>query len=293
MTRLGDAVDPSAAATVPETAGPPALAVSQSAGILSETGSFINELSFDFDIEGDGSQGRGRVSITPMMWSSGALPRPSILLTVADCVAGVPAMHVSSPNLAVTLDMAVRIVADDVGPELEVTSDVLKRGRNIVASEVRFTNAGTDELVALCYLTFMASPRPQDVSPPIPEGMAFRGSLPVDFARRVGLRTVAPGVTELDRRRFVVQASDTLQGGIVALLGETAAESLTGMPALDLDVRFLAGVRVGPGRATAVMIGDGLVRAEVRDVGGDDRLAALVIARVADGPGRRPSPPGR
>jgi acyl-coenzyme A thioesterase PaaI-like protein len=293
MTRLGDAVDPSAVATAPTADGPPTAATGPSAGILSETGSFINELSFDFGVEGDGSHGTGRASITPMMRSSGSLPRPSVLLTIADCVAGVPAMHVSSPNLAVTLDMVVRIVADGADPELDVTSDVLKRGRNIVASEVRFTNAGTDELVALCYLTFMASPRPQDVSPPIPEGMAFRGSLPVDFAQRVGLRTVAPGVTEVDRRRFVVQASNSLQGGIVALLGETAAESLAGMPVVELDTRFFAGVRVGPGRATAVMIGDGLVRAEVRDVGNDDRLAALVVARVAEGPGGRPSPPGR
>jgi acyl-coenzyme A thioesterase PaaI-like protein len=67
----------------------------------------------------------------------------------------------------------------------------------------------------------------------------------------------------------------------VALLGELAAESLTQRPVLDLDIRYLSAVRKGPGRATAVSLGGGLVRAEVRDVGMDNRLAALVTARVA------------
>ena len=185
------------------------------------------------------------------------------------------------PRLAVTLDMVVRIVADGMGPELDITSDLLKKGRNTVASEVRFTDAGTDRLVALAYLTFMTSARPEDLSPPVPDGMVCRGSLPVGFPERVGIRTIAPGITELDRRPFVEQASGSLQGGMVTLLAETATESLTGRPVVELDARFFTGVRVGPGQASAESVGDGLVRVEVRDVGNDGRLAALVTTRVA------------
>jgi acyl-coenzyme A thioesterase PaaI-like protein len=116
--------------------------------------------------------------------------------------------------------------------------------------------------------------------------MRFTGTLPVTFPERVGLRIISPGVTELDRRPFVVQAAGSLQGGMVALLGETAAESLTGRPVVELDARFFTGVRVGPGRATAEVVGDGLVRVEVRDIGNADRLAALVTARVAGPPPR-------
>ena len=50
---------------------------------------------------------------------------------------------------------------------------------------------------------------------------------------------------------------------------------------LDLDVRYLSAVRFGPGRATATALGGDLVRVEVRDAGSDDRLAALIFARVA------------
>ncbi len=256
---------------------------------LSETGSFINDLSFQFHVVDAGSHGTGRATITPGMRSSGTLARPSVLLTIADCIAGVPAMHASTPRLAVTLDMVVRTVAPAMDAELDVTSDLLKKGRNTVGSEVRFTNAGTDELVALAYLTFMASARPEDLSPPIPDGMAFSGSMPVSFPERVGIRAVAPGITELDRRPFVQQASGSLQGGMVTLLGETAAESLTGQPVVELDARFFTGVRVGPGRATAELVGDGVVRVEVRDAGNEDRLAALVVARVSGSPGRGPA----
>jgi acyl-coenzyme A thioesterase PaaI-like protein len=266
MTRLDDPAD----------AAPPV--------ILSETGSFINDLWFEFDVTDQGTHGEGRASLTPTMESVPSLVRPSVLLTIADCIAGVPAMHVASPRLSVTLDMVVRIVAPATGPELAMTSDLLKKGKNTVASEVRFTDAGSQELVALATLTFMASPRPQDISPPILDGMVMHGSMPVPFPERVGLRTLAPGVTEVDRRPFVEQAAGSIQGGIVALLGETAAQSLTGRPVIELDARFFTGVRVGPGRATAEAVGADLVRVEVRDGGSADRLAALVFARV--GPAR-------
>ncbi len=49
---------------------------------------------------------------------------------------------------------------------------------------------------------------------------------------------------------------------------------------IDLDTRYLTAVRVGPGRATATAVGPDLVEVEVRDVGMDGRLAALVTARL-------------
>jgi len=50
---------------------------------------------------------------------------------------------------------------------------------------------------------------------------------------------------------------------------------------VDIDVRFLAAVRVGPARATAEVLGGGRVRVEVRDRGRGDRLTATLMARVA------------
>jgi acyl-coenzyme A thioesterase PaaI-like protein len=110
--------------------------------------------------------------------------------------------------------------------------------------------------------------------------MHVHGDLPSGFDRAVGVLEQAPGVVEVPRRPFVEQASGSLQGGVVALLGEAAAQSLTGRPVVDLDVRFLSAVRAGPGRATATALDDELVRVEVRDVGRGGRLAALAMVRA-------------
>jgi acyl-coenzyme A thioesterase PaaI-like protein len=245
---------------------------------------FVSEIPFGFELADDGVTMRGDATLSDALRSPGsALPRPSVLATIADCIAGIPACFVTTPALAVTLDIAVRMVADRCGDDLVVAGEIVKPGRSTVASEIRFSDATTASLVAVTYVTFMASPRPQDQAPPLQRGMRTTGSMPAPFPDYVGTRHLAPGVAEVDLTPFVMQASRSLQGGVVAMLGEVAAESLTGSPVVDLDIRYLSAVRVGPGRATATAMGGGLVRVDVRDAGSDDRLAALIYARVAAG----------
>jgi acyl-coenzyme A thioesterase PaaI-like protein len=243
---------------------------------------FVNDIPFGFELAADGIGMVGDATISDALRAPGsALPRASVLATIADCVAGVPACLSTAPRLAVTLDIVVRNVAERCGDRLEIAGEVVKQGRSTVAGEVRFSDAETQELVALSYVTFMASPRSQDNAPPMLRGMRTAGSMPIPFPDHIGLRIVEPGVTEMDLVHFVMQASQSLQGGAVGLLGEVAAESLTSSPVLDLDVRYLSAVRIGPGRGTATRLGRDLVRVEVRDVGSNDRLAALIFVRVA------------
>jgi acyl-coenzyme A thioesterase PaaI-like protein len=243
--------------------------------------SFVGQIPFGFTVAEGGLAMSGDAEVTDMLRSipSGP-PRASVLATIADCMAGIPACIVTAPSLAVTLDIAVRVVADHCGEVIDMTGEIVKRGRSTVAGEVRFIDAHTDDLVAISYVTFMASPRPQDLAPPLSWAMRTTGSMPVAFPDFVGVRVLADGVTEVDLTPFVMQASGSLQGGIVALIGEIAAESLARTPVLDLDIRYLSAVRVGPGRATAALIGPNLARIEVRDIGSDDRLAALIFARM-------------
>ena len=180
-----------------------------------------------------------------------------------------------------TLDIAVHNVATRCGDRLEIAGEIVKQGRSTVAGEVRFTDAGTGDLVAHTYVTLMASPRPQDLAPQVRRSMRTTGSMTIPFPEFVGVRTVAPGVAEIDLVDFVKQASQSLQGGLFGLLAEVAAETLTHAPVLDLDIRYLSAVRVGPGRATAALLGDDLIRVELRDGGSDNRLASLLLIRVA------------
>jgi acyl-coenzyme A thioesterase PaaI-like protein len=242
---------------------------------------FLTGIPFSFGIAEDNMTAAGDATISDALRSVGSsLPRPSVLATIADCVAGIPAGLMIVPTLSVTLDIVVRIVAPG-GDRLEMKGELVKVGRSTVAGEVFFYDAQTMATVAYSYLTFMGSPRPQDHAPPFTRGMRTVGSMEEPFPEHVGAHILEPGVVEIERTPFVVQAAGSLQGGIVALIGEMAAESLLGSPVIDLDVRYLSAVRVGPGLATATALGDGVVRVEVRDQGRDGRLTSLITARVA------------
>jgi acyl-coenzyme A thioesterase PaaI-like protein len=246
--------------------------------------SFVSAIPFRFELSDDGLHMQGDARIPDELRAvDSRLPRASVLATIADCIAGIPACLVTAPRLAVTLDIAVRLVAEPRGDDLTLEGEIVKQGRSTVASEVRFSDAQTDQLVASSYVTFMASPRPQDQAPPLLKGMQTLGSMPVALPDYVGARITRPGEVEVDLTRFVMQASSSLQGGVVALVGEMAAESLCRSPVLDLDIRYLSAVRVGPARATARRLSRDTVRVEVRDLGNDDRLAALTFLRVAPG----------
>jgi acyl-coenzyme A thioesterase PaaI-like protein len=246
---------------------------------------FVGDIPFGFDVGDDGVHMAGDATITDALRSPGSgLPRPSVLATIADCMAGIPACMVTAPQLAVTLDIAVRITAAHCGDRLVLDGEIVKQGRSTVAAEVRFSDARTNALVATSYVTFMGSPRPQDQAPLLLRGMRTTGSMAIPLPDYVGIRTPSPGIAEMDLTPFVMQASSSLQGGAVALLGEVASETLTLSTVLDLDVRYLSAVRVGPGRATASALGADHVRIEVRDQGSADRLAALIVTRVAPAP---------
>jgi acyl-coenzyme A thioesterase PaaI-like protein len=254
-------------------------------------GTFLSAIPFSFGIAEDNMTAAGETTITEQLRAPGSpFPRPSVLATIADCVAGVPAGLMITPRLSVTLDIVVRLITPARGENLEMRGEIVKKGRSTVAGEVFFFDAETMAPVAYSYLTFMGSPRPQDHPPAFSRGMRTPGMIELPFPEHVGASIIEPGVVEMECTPFVVQAAGSLQGGAVALLGELAAETLTGSPVIDLDIRYLNSVRVGPGRATATLLGQGVVRVEVRDQGRDNRLTALVLARVAPAAPVPPAP---
>lgn len=242
---------------------------------------FVADLPFCCRLADDGTM-RGELEVVDELRAPGsAAVRPAVLATVADVFDGILASRWTAPRLALTLDIDVRTVAPAIeGDRLSATGRLLKAGRTIIATETEFVDPTSGSLFATAYLSFMASPRPQDLSPGPMVGHRPLGRLHRPLEQHVGARVLGPGVVEVDHVPFVVQPSGTLMGGVVALLGEMAAESAAGRPVRDLDVRYLSAIRVGPARATASALGDGQLRVEVRDSGNDDRLAARVSARI-------------
>src|SRR5665213_1838192 len=92
---------------------------------------FLTEIPFSFGIAEDNMSAAGDATITDALRSTGSpLPRPSVLATIADCVAGIPAGLMIVPTLSVTLDIAVRIVAPATGNRLQLRGELVKVGRS-------------------------------------------------------------------------------------------------------------------------------------------------------------------
>ena len=239
---------------------------------------FVNDLGGWYRLEGEHCTGEFQVT-DEMLGPDGAV-RASILATQADMIGGALANRASAPRVPLTVDLTVhRVEAVGVGI-VAMVARVLKAGRRTVVTETAFVAGGERPLV-VSQATFMPSPNPVDQQPFVGDRDGGRPSLSRAFPDQLGIRVVAPGVTELDRLPYTMQPTGTIQGGAVAAVAEVAAETASGAAVLDLDVRFLAAVRAWPARAVAEVLGGGRVRVEVRDRGNGDRLTATLLARVA------------
>lgn len=259
-------------------------------------GHFIGSLGFRYELD-EGGGARGTTEITPhLRMADTPWPNVSALLTFADVLIGVLASRRTAPRISITSDLSVRVFAPfPADGRVEMTGRLIKTGRSVSVGETECRSASGGPVLARALGTFTASPRPVDEAPDGVPALQERFQvepqpLSEPFADRVGIRVVTPGVAEMALRLDLMNATESLQGGLVALLGEVAAQTGATEAAgrthvVDhLDVRYLAAARVGPFRAEAdVEASDGVrsdVRVEVRDPGKENRLAALVLART-------------
>jgi acyl-coenzyme A thioesterase PaaI-like protein len=241
---------------------------------------FIADIGFTQRAQGDDVV--GELVVTPHLRVPGTdYVRPSVLATVADVLTGVVASRATAPRVALTADLTVHTLAVSATDRLTMVARLLKVGRTLVIGEACFTAAGREQPVALSEVSFMASPRPQDVIPLPPLDRTFdEGSFDRPFHEQLGARVVAPGIVEMDRDPYVLQPAGTIQGGAVALLVELAAATLADRVVTTLQIRYLSAVRIGPARTSAHALNADTVRVEVRDAGNADRLTAVAVARV-------------
>ncbi len=241
---------------------------------------FIARLGVSYRLDGEVVTGRFEVTDEVRVPGTGQV-RASVLLTVADVVAGWGAKASVLPRIPLTVDLTVHPLDAFDGDALGVVSRMLKVGRSTVVTETHFVPPASEQPAVLCHATFMASPRPEDV---LDQTLVERGYQPPSLSKPIlddiGVHVVGPGVAELERVQYVMQPSGTIQGGAIALLAEAAAESVTHAPVSGLDVRYLSAVRVGPARALATSLAPDVTRVEVVDAGNDGRLAAVVLARA-------------
>lgn len=258
------------------------------AGLHSDArGGFVSTMGLQLDPEIDDRTARGSVTIGPYLQVDGiAWPNAATLLTLADVLIGRLASYHTAPRISVTADLGVRLFDPPVGERLQMRARMRKVGQTMSVGDADlFSESG--QLVGTCLGTFLASPRPAD--------QAFLGltgemgvSAPTarNLAEQVGIVVTDAGVAELPALRTDLEnATESLQGGVVALLGETAIYSAVATDGgathvvETFEAHYLAAGRIGPFRATAEVLRRNADRAYCRvEVGdlGRDRLCAII-----------------
>jgi uncharacterized protein (TIGR00369 family) len=250
-------------------------------------GHFISTMRFEFGEEPDDRHAFGAVRLDPYLQADG-LPWPNMatLLTMADVLIGRLASHQTRPRISVTSDLGIRLFRRAIDERVECRARLLKVGRTMSVGDAEFVSE-SGEMIGTALGTFLASPRPADVAQ---QGFTFGQRVEIPRARtlaeHVGIATPEPGVAEMPALRSdLTNATQSLQGGIVALLGEVAtysavASAEVGAQVVEtLEVHYLSAGRSGPFRATAEPLSltttGGYFRVQVRDLG-RDRLTAII-----------------
>ena len=222
--------------------------------------------------------------------------RTSVLSYLVDALAGV---EVDVPaTWSLTADLSVRARPMAAPPEIVARATNVRSGRRSSTSTVELATPD-GELVGLGAATFTAiDRRPSD--PPKPDTTPERTVARFETYTRLlaeplrdeaGITSLDPsnGVVEVVARRELQNSNGTIQGAMVALIAEAAAEDLIearfGVPVVvtDLDVRYLNRMEGGIARSSCRVVGDGpTATVEVRLHDADrDRITTLVYARAA------------
>lgn len=229
-----------------------------------------------------GEELHGTAEVTPHMHAPGTPHlRTSVLAAWADNLAGLLAARVMNPRVPVTIELDVHLHSPAPGSgRVRGIARTARAGRSVFVAEVDFVT-GDGEPIAIAAGSFMLAPDPAvrlparlgiDVPPP--------PRLSVPFAERAGCRRREPGTAVLNRSEDGLNSSNTVHGGLLALVAEEAVLSLApGDTLCSLGLRYLQAVRVGPAVATA-SLDHGLGRAVLRDSGNGDRLSVLATART-------------
>jgi acyl-coenzyme A thioesterase PaaI-like protein len=219
--------------------------------------------------------------------------RASVLAFVIDVVAGIP-LDQDAGMWTLTSDMTVRMRPVPAPERIIATGTILRQGRRSATSRVDLvTDQGAP--IATGAIGFARVPRRpgEPPKPTVPVGQTpglFRN--PPTLA---GMLRQEAGIEVIDAEAGVVQVevtpelrnpAGTLQGAMVALVAESAAEDLmaarSGAPFVvtDLDLRYLRRTEAGPVVTRSRLLGSGpeaSVEIELVDTS-TDQITTLVYA---------------
>jgi len=215
--------------------------------------------------------------------------------TLVDVVGGGLAGLAVRPDWIATADLTLHLLPRRPEGALVAVGRVARAGRTTVVIEVALDDEGGAR-IGLATMSFAVLPR-RDENPVLDQvdtvqRMTIEGGsgLSRSALDRAGLVATEPaaGVIELPCSDYVRNTLGAVQGGMMALAADAAAQhALTaacGVPVevVDLQITYLALAKAGPVRSrTEILRADrssGTTRVELFDAGAGDRLTTLVRA---------------
>jgi acyl-coenzyme A thioesterase PaaI-like protein len=222
--------------------------------------------------------------------------RASVLSFVIDVVAGIP-LDQDPDSWTFTSDMSVRMRPIPAPGRIDATNSILRQGRRSATCLVELrTDRGAP--IATGAIGFAKVAR-KPTDPPklnVPLGqvpLIFRGLATLDRPLReeAGIQVIdaAEGVMQVEVTPALRNPAGTLQGAMVALLAEAAAEDLmatrfeSAFVVTGLDLRYLRKAQVGPVRTRSILLGtgpDAPVQIELIDTSTDEITTLVYAAAV-------------
>jgi acyl-coenzyme A thioesterase PaaI-like protein len=245
----------------------------------------------------EGDAGLLELRPQPELLAHGCL-RISALVLMVDMGGGLHAHRAAFPDWTFTNDLSVRVAARPAPSRIVARTRVLRAGRGTMMTEVDLR--GDDGAFGFGYAGFNRQARREGdhPNPDIDEAARRWGRFtPLDapLVDTVGVRVAdaSQGRVEVAMRDDLRNPAGALQGAMIAIVGEAAAEALLehqGMaqPVItDIDVRYLAMGRVGPIHSRARLLGGSptdAIAVELYDRGNDDRIISTQLLRGTPAP---------
>lgn len=230
-----------------------------------------------------------------------------LVATMVDVAASSPAMIASRPGWITTQDLSVQRTGTPVTGPLVVDCTLARAGSKVVTvTAIAYDGAGVTDirdaryavdrgdgllpvarsLITFARITRAAAPGMEDYDPSawIGQDRRMASTPPPDetIEQRMGVREVdgTSGRLELALRPYLTNSIGTIVGGAQFVLAALAAErAQPGWRASDLQMHFLAQLKVGPSQTRTALVRSGqehrVVAVEIIDAGDPGRTLSL------------------
>jgi len=261
----------------------------------------LRDLRVSLEFQG---QGRAviRAPVVPEIRTQDGSLQVGAVATLIDVLGGALTARAVYPDWIATASLSVHMTGRPVSDTVVAAGEVIRAGRTMAIIDVDIreeTNdpAGSSKSIGTAMMTFSRLPRREDtpslkLDMDAPETVDFgiEGSgLKRPYREAAGVRVLdeGAGVVELEMKEYVRNSVRVLQGGMIAVLADTAGEMAAGaaagrpMATKDLAIQYLSQGKKGPFRTRARVVrttdDTALTRVEVIDRGVEDRVIAVVM----------------